>query len=105
MKLQSSRSDFRIGENCSEGNRRGVGLLENGMREDMPLPSNRIIKQYIIRNRIPMDNGIVCRLAGGWAGFYSANNIGSKDTCVFELMNGDAPAYKLAIGGRGQTLL
>ncbi|KAL2461895.1 B3 domain-containing protein-like [Abeliophyllum distichum] len=53
-------------------------------------------------------NGIVRRLKESWAGFASAKNIISTDTCVFELMNDDVPAfkmYKVVVEGRGRTLL
>ncbi|KAL2546463.1 hypothetical protein Fot_15696 [Forsythia ovata] len=48
-------------------------------------------------------NGIVRRIARGWAAFYSTKNISPGDTCVFELINSDIPAfnvYTVAAGGR-----
>ncbi|KAL2501089.1 B3 DNA binding domain [Forsythia ovata] len=51
-------------------------------------------------------NEIVRLLVGDFTGFASAKNIGSRDTRVFKLINGDALAfkvYKVAVGGRGRT--
>ncbi|KAL2510303.1 B3 DNA binding domain [Forsythia ovata] len=40
-------------------------------------------------------NGIVRRIARGWAAFYSTKNISPGDTCVFELINSDIPAFNV----------
>ncbi|KAL2471981.1 DNA-binding pseudobarrel domain superfamily [Abeliophyllum distichum] len=40
-------------------------------------------------------NGIVRRIARGWAAFYSAKNINFGDTCVYELINDEVLAFKL----------